>query len=233
MSCIVIGDIHGRNLWKPIIKKHSEDLIVFVGDYFDSKEQILTEAQIQNFREILELKRRFAGRVTLLLGNHDYHYLPHANGSKYSGYQYFGATDIQEILYPAVQEGLLAVCKSMGTYLISHAGVTNSWCKKHEIPAEDPEEAINRLFTENPQAFDFSPGPLREPSGDEPEQGPFWVRPFSLKKDQIPGFIQIVGHTQAPGIDLDQSPVLIDVLGYSPKYLVIKDDGKLEVSAFC
>ena len=34
---IVIGDIHGRTIWKQIVAANPDaDLFVFIGDYFDS-----------------------------------------------------------------------------------------------------------------------------------------------------------------------------------------------------
>jgi predicted phosphodiesterase len=33
---VVIGDIHGRDSWKQIIKDQNPDRVVFMGDYFDS-----------------------------------------------------------------------------------------------------------------------------------------------------------------------------------------------------
>jgi hypothetical protein len=41
---IFIGDIHGRDVWKKIIKKHDDiDNIVFIGDYLDYQEEILSD----------------------------------------------------------------------------------------------------------------------------------------------------------------------------------------------
>ena len=36
MKTLLLGDIHGRNIWKEIIKKETPDRVVFIGDYFDS-----------------------------------------------------------------------------------------------------------------------------------------------------------------------------------------------------
>ena len=33
---IVIGDTHGRNYWKKIIKHENPNRVIFIGDYFDS-----------------------------------------------------------------------------------------------------------------------------------------------------------------------------------------------------
>ncbi len=225
---IIIPDLHGRPFWDKIVIRHPEDQIVFLGDYFDSKEDYSAAAQISNFNNILTFKRSNADRVTLLLGNHDFHYLPFAQ-EKYGGYQHFFAADIYESLKPAVDEKLLNVCMLFGKYLISHAGLTRTWCRNNSIPLKNPVEATNTLLYTRPEAFRFSPGPIMEPTGDEPEQGPLWVRPYSLSQDYLQGFVQVVGHTQHPSITHLPHAIFTDVLGFSPKYLTINEKGATEV----
>lgn len=58
--------------------------------------------------------------------------------------------------------------------------------------------------------------------GDEPTQGPLWVRPNSLLLDKIDG-IHIVGHTQQEEIRRYQDIVIIDAMGVG-EYLAIIDD---------
>lgn len=224
-TIVIIGDIHGRSLWKIIAQQHPADEIVFVGDYFDSKENFTAHQQIQNFNEILTFKKANPGRVTMLMGNHDFHYLP-AAGERYSGHQYFFATDIYEALKPALDEKLLNICTQKGNYLISHAGLTRTWCRNHKIPLRNPAESVNHLFYEKPEAFRFSPGKIEDPSGDEPEQGPLWVRPDSLSKDYLRGFVHVVGHTQGPDITILPHAIFTDVLAFTPKYLEINEKGE-------
>ena len=224
-SIIIIGDLHGRNIWKDIVALHPADSIVFLGDYFDSKENISAPEQINNFNEILHFKRQNPSRVTLLMGNHDFHYLPQA-GETYSGYQRFFHNDIWEAIEPAFTGGDLQVCMQAGEYLISHAGLTRTWCFLHDIPFNAPMDPVNELMVSNVRALAFSPGPIFEKSGDEPQQGPLWVRPDSLKKDALPGFIHVVGHTQQPDIRFYPDVIIVDVFSFSPKYLLIMPDGQ-------
>lgn len=225
MSTIIIGDIHGRPIWKQITDKHPKDEIIFVGDYFDSKDGVPTHEQIQNFKKILALKNENPERVTLLVGNHDYHYLPFADET-YGGYQKFTAWDVREVLYPVYTEKQLQVCLQRGKFLISHAGFTKTWCQKNKIRLTEPVKHVNDLFYTKPEAFRFTMGKKREQTGDEPEQGPLWVRPHSLNKDGLKGFTQIVGHTQQPSIILDSRIICVDVLGFTPKYLEINGEGE-------
>ncbi len=73
MKTILLGDTHGRTLWKDIVTKESPDQVVFIGDYFDSLD-ISQENQLRNFIDILEYKYRVPNTI-LLIGNHDFHYM--------------------------------------------------------------------------------------------------------------------------------------------------------------
>ena len=61
MKIISIGDIHGRNIWELIVKQEAEaDLFVFMGDYFDTRENITAHQQIENFKKILKLDSKIS-----------------------------------------------------------------------------------------------------------------------------------------------------------------------------
>jgi hypothetical protein len=85
---IVIPDVHGRIFWKQAVEAaRPDEKIVFLGDYLDpymyefdenpdliplneSYEKIRDHV-MNNFKEIIELKKQNPDRVVLLLGNHD------------------------------------------------------------------------------------------------------------------------------------------------------------------
>ena len=72
-TILVCGDIHGRRFWKEPCKNLDKyDKVVFLGDYLDPYgfEGIEVEDAIENFKEILELKKNNMDKVVLLLGNH-------------------------------------------------------------------------------------------------------------------------------------------------------------------
>lgn len=71
MKIIVIGDIHGRTIWKDIVKQEF-DLCIFLGDYVDSHYGITAEEQEKNLLEILDFKENNPNKVILLRGNHEY-----------------------------------------------------------------------------------------------------------------------------------------------------------------
>lgn len=223
MKLIAIGDIHGRSSWKEIIKSTDADKIVFIGDYFDSKDLVLAKEQIENFKDILSLKRNSPDQVVLLFGNHDFHYLSGA-GEQYSGFQYGSQYDIEEVLNEAVKERLVQMAHVDNQYLFSHAGVTKTWLTNQGYAGQQMDEFINDLFYWQPQCFRFQIGENRSSSGDDITQSPIWVRPESLSTDAVDGYIQVVGHTQQRSLTITNNLILIDAVGTSGEYLVIEND---------
>ena len=77
---LIIPDVHGRDFWKEPVKKVLEDTnahIVYIGDYTDPYNSEwgfnfdYLQHTIDNFKEIIEMKKQNSDRITLLLGNHD------------------------------------------------------------------------------------------------------------------------------------------------------------------
>src|SRR5690606_36257111 len=180
MKTIAIGDIHGDSSWKKIVEKHPDDKIVFIGDYFDSF-NIPAYTQKENFKDIIEFKKANEKRVTLLFGNHDYHYLPNIS-DRYSGYQELQQIDIQILLKENLH--LMQMCYIQDNFIFSHAGVTKTWTENNNI-GKNIERDINNLFKYKPNAFKFTMGKHHSVYGDDVEQSPIWVRPYSLRKDRM------------------------------------------------
>lgn len=210
MRIIVIGDVHGRNIWKDIVNRE-KGLFIFLGDYFDSFDIPLDE-QIGNFQDILEFSKN--NNCITLMGNHDYHYL--VEGSQYSeryiGFQYKGYPTINWLLTTAN----LRIVARYKNFLFSHAGITNTWLKGRDL------EDVNDF---NLKEFRFMG---RNNFGDDVTQGPLWVRPRSLNLDGLledkGNIIQVVGHTQQDAIDLDGPNIFCDTLEVG-EYLIIDDLG--------
>ena len=75
---IIIPDVHGRDFWeKPVLERLGKEHILFLGDYLDpyDYEGIPNEKVFPRLEEILYLKQKHPEDVTLLLGNHDLHYV--------------------------------------------------------------------------------------------------------------------------------------------------------------
>jgi len=228
MKIIALGDTHGRSIWKDIVSKHEDvNKIVFIGDYFDTHGGgYSANRQIENFKEILEYKKTNMDKVVLLIGNHDFHYL---NGvsENYSGYQWNYVKDINDVLQPAVDEGLLQMCFVHDKYVFTHAGVTKTWCQNSGVDVTNLQDSINQLFKDDISKFTFTMGVNFSNTGNDVTQPPIWVRPESLVDDKLDGNIFVVGHTTVPNIGQIEGVILIDTLGTSQEYLII-DNGKIK-----
>ena len=78
MNILIVPDVHGRTFWrraKELVKNYQK--IIFLGDYLDpySYEGINPDMAFIEFLDIIEFKKKYPKKVTLLLGNHDLHYL--------------------------------------------------------------------------------------------------------------------------------------------------------------
>jgi predicted phosphodiesterase len=223
MKLIAIGDTHGRTDWEQLANENNFDKMIFIGDYFDTHEDVTAEQQKVNFENIIKFKKENMNRVILLIGNHDFHYLKTANET-YSGFQEWHKTDIQEMLHKALNEELMQMCYIHQKLLFTHAGVTKTWLKNNGHVAEPIDTFINNLFKENPAAFRFTKGKNRSPYGEDICQTPIWVRPSSLLADMVDGYKQVVGHTTQGQIKgIDDKLLLIDTVGQSKQYLIVED----------
>jgi hypothetical protein len=229
MKIIALGDTHGRTYWKQIVSNTEFDKVVFIGDYFDTHEDIPYEQQKSNFEDIVAFKKENRNKVVLLFGNHDYHYLKTVNET-YGGFQEKYKTAIQEMLHSALESDLMQMCFVDNNYIFTHAGVTQTWLDNTGYSGEVPIELfINDLFKYQPLAFKFTCGEEKCTYGDEVCQTPIWVRPQSLYQDGILPYIHIVGHTTQQELKItDDEIILIDTLGTSGQFLCITD-GKMSV----
>ena len=223
MKIVAIGDTHGRDLWKIISTIESDaDKFIFIGDYFDSRDDIDVSAQIENFKKILEFKKENPDKVFLMIGNHDFHYLKGC-GETYSGYQQYAAMDINEVLQPALTSGHLQICHVYDDYIFSHAGLTQTWCENNDIDLYNIEESVNVKFMKSMESFRFEYGENLNRSGDDVTQSPIWVRIPSLLKNMVKGFTYVIGHTMVKEMHMANNIIAIDCLGTSKEYLVIQN----------
>lgn len=227
---VLIGDIHGKGIFQYIIHKEKPDRVIILGDYWDSFD-IGFEAQMYNYKRILDLKRDSNIEVILLIGNHDVHYHPYfiQTGEHYSGFQGARAGFITEII--EANKNLFQMAYKMGDILFTHAGVGEQWLRDNKYEEEqDIVEFINDLWVFTPKVFGFRGN---DPYGDSPEASPVWIRPKSLIRGNPylkKKFIQIVGHTRRKAIDNSAGSrfLFVDTLDDSGEYLII-EDGEITV----
>lgn len=208
MKTVILGDSHGRDLWKQIVEiENDADRIIFLGDYFDSFD-LPGVVQLQNFLDIVKFKKNSDKEVVLLFGNHDYHYMPGFTGYGYSGYQSGMAYQFRDAIEQNLEHFQMAYL--FDDVLCTHAGISPEWLEstfkkeKHDWNIDSMEgiadmvELVNSYFVSKPIVFEFNGF---NPYGDNTYQTPIWIRPTSLMsankkdprlKDQV---IQVVGHT--------------------------------------
>lgn len=205
MRILAIGDVHGRKKWEAM-QSEEVDKVIFVGDYFDHF-NITQEDQIKNFENILEWKRREPEKVTLLFGNHDYHYLLFGK-VQFSGYR--ANALISQIIDESVKNKELQLVYTYDNYLFSHAGVSQVWMDffiKEGYQFDD----LNDILIQKPKVLNFGHygWPISE-YGDDPDQGPLWIRPYSLGTSPLNGWKQVVGHTVHKNINISGDLIFID-----------------------
>lgn len=180
---LIIPDIHGREFWKDCLNYKGE--IVFLGDYldpydfeFDSDGEYQTtldgrlvrynrmpnrkEYAIKNFEEIIKFAKN-NDKVTLLLGNHDYHYIvSHLNASRKDTYRY---PEINKLFLK--NRGLFKDFYVKDKLLLTHAGVTNEW-----VNSNFNSDDIYEVLYSTPIAKRFQISSYR--GGHDNYSGPLW-----------------------------------------------------------
>lgn len=222
MKTAVLGDTHGRNLWKQV----NVDQIIFLGDYFDSFDIGFSD-QINNFYDIIEYKKHRKDEVILLLGNHDYHYMPWSD-QRYSGYQDKYDVIIRDAFGDNIEYFQVGyeIDHPYSKFLFTHAGVTKTWWKNTTDEAFSVE-LLNDFLIHRPTVFGFQYNKNKlsgtNAYGNNIFQGPLWVRPDSLVKDGLEKYTHIVGHTPYDSITVVENFIFTDTMA-SKKYLLFDND---------
>lgn len=185
MKIVVLGDIHGRSVWKDIIDKELPDQVIFLGDYVSTHDCVSESDQVSNLLEILRFKGHHPETI-LLRGNHDLQHLGYY-WAECSGYFPWVAELMRDL-----EEEFLANTQwiyIMGNTIFSHAGISTKWLESNLLTLDD----IN--FLGPTELFAFNGKNPRDIYGTSPEQPPTWIRPETLVNVMIPGYDQVVGHT--------------------------------------
>lgn len=219
MKLLILGDIHGENLWEYVgdirlIKDTPNiqtdfDKYIFLGDYADSFVRTV-EQQKQQLESIIKFKLNYPDQVHLLIGNHDLYYMFTDKQFLCSGNN--GAADL--VLGPIYKEylHLFEPALTIGDYLFSHAGVVSSYVRDEEKVVD----LYNRLIESYKDYVDnrkknwiFNVGYTR--GGRYDNGGIFWAdaREYATHGSHkgIPsGFNQVVGHTPVKEINTLNRP---------------------------
>ena len=212
---LIIPDVHGRDFWREPVKKVLEDTnahIIFIGDYtdgyhtewksnFDYKQHA-----VDNFKEIIEMKKQNSDRITLLLGNHDCGY---AIGDDLcsSRMDKIHQSELEKLfrenreLFQIAEE-----CDIAGKHFIfSHAGILKGWVKSvWGDEADDTDfnvvSRLNNAWLDNDMNILSRLGDYDDYRGWDGFQygSPVWsdIRSWiRVTPEETYGF-NIVGHTQ-------------------------------------
>ena len=139
MKTVIVGDIHGRTVWKDILEKEHPDKMVFLGDYVSTHEGISSQQQIDNLKNILALKEQSPEQFILLRGNHDMQHLGYqwASCSSLDLYvlNFMSNIDVKNRFLDCTQ-WIYEMESGNQRILCSHAGVTQVWmnnCNFHSV----------------------------------------------------------------------------------------------------
>ena len=240
---VVIGDIHGRDLWKKLVdisKMLTEpnyiptyDKYIFLGDYVDAYTREYESNTISNLIEIIELKKKYLDHIILLWGNHDNQYYLAQPQSIISDYSCTGyRSEMHDELYDIFlkNKDLFQFTHQYKNYLFTHAGVHKSWYKfrfekdilKYSLDGTLADK-LNLAFEHKLDCL-FDVGILR--GGIYDVGGPFWLDRRNADKP-ITGFHQYVGHTKVKDfitneIDNNTSITFCDVLQFKTDCLKLE-----------
>lgn len=224
---LILGDIHGRTIWKDILEKEQPQRIIMLGDYVATHEGISAREQIDNLEEILTLKQERPDDVILLRGNHDLQHLGYywaeCSHLTQEVQRHMATTEFRQRFLSLTQwvheftwEGKRMLC--------SHAGVSKVWLEGTSI---NEVSAINGY--QPGELFAFRPGRFGDYDGDSSTQPCTWIRPNSLMQCAADGYVHIVGHTPQESVKherINESTELwlADALAHG-SYLVLEENG--------
>lgn len=192
---LVLGDIHGHDEFVcDIYNKELPDDIIILGDYCDSFTKTSKEIKLC-WDTLLDMKEHHKnGEFHLLIGNHDLHYL--YTSEQYSGKKKQTEDLMHNVLMEAWENGILEpwFVDEKNKTIYSHAGITKTWIEDYGYNLKSKPSLYSLCFTYG-NSFDVY--------GDDPANGPVWVRPYSLSKDCLDNYKQVVGHT------ITQEPIIV------------------------
>ena len=198
LRILAFGDIHGRGVWKDVIDREgidNLDLIVFLGDYFTSREGIPVNVQEENFRHIVDFKNMYPEKVVLLRGNHDMEACKYYWAECHPSHRSKWVVENKDWFLENTQWVL-----QIDDVVFSHAGITKRWYEDmcETYPEITCFEDINKI--EPSEMFGFRPSKFSDYSGESETQPCTWIRPAFLCEYGFPEIRYVVGHSTVANI---------------------------------
>ena len=209
-KCIIIPDVHGRGFWRGAVQGHEEDRIIFLGDYVDPYpwEGILPGVAYKGLLGVLDFKKEHPGNVVLLLGNHDLGYLdPDICTCRQDSRR---AAQLKQVFEDNLDLfDIVHIEDSLnGKVLFSHAGIAESWLKRHGniLPGEGfRPERLNEMLHGDPSTRRLLFATLADASwyrgGEDTVGSPVWadVQEYLDGERLLAGYLHVFGHTMHEG----------------------------------
>lgn len=234
---IIIPDVHGRSFWKaPVHDNLGKEHILFLGDYLDPYEDELISPRdaYDEFERITRLKEKHPEDVTLLLGNHDVHYLTDkGHGGRYD---YIRGGMIKHFLQDHADLFQLTFSAEIGgkKFLFTHAGILAGWMghNKEYLRGATPDTIgpiLNEIWAHPsswPVLFSILADVPYSRWGRCRFGSPTWsdVDDIHTDEPELPGYYQIFGHSQQ-----ESSPVITEYFACLDcrKAFRLTDDGTI------
>lgn len=195
---VVIGDVHGLTSWEIAVENHPDSKFVFLGDYNDPYGHEISDKEVlENFRRLIDFKLSHLEDVTLLLGNHDMHYVDIELAPLCSRFNLDLSFELMMLFdeyghyfQNAYEEEKL---------LFTHAGVSEEWFANFFQATTKKEIAwqLNNCSGWQKEALHHC-GVHR--GGKSPNGGIFWADKNELGHP-LEGYIQIVGHNRVDNVE--------------------------------
>ena len=208
-KCIVIPDVHGRKFWRKAVRGNEDKRIIFLGDYLDPYryEGISYIDAMEEFVDILAIKKKHPDNVTLLLGNHDIGYIdPYICDV----IQDVGRRDFyRKLILDNISLFDMVALEWIGgeTILFSHAGIRTGWLRHNDWLFDEDSfcpEVLNDLLHDDEGREDLllalaDVSSYRGGLGDAGSV--IWtdIYEFLYNNDELPGYVQMFGHSLHKG----------------------------------
>lgn len=206
---LIIPDTHGRRFWiGPARENLGKEHIIFLGDYLDPYEYERVDDGIEfpRLQEAVAMKKKYPDMVTLLLGNHDLHYLDY--GLLGGRYNIFSAERNRKFFTDNVDCFQMAFQTVVAgrKYLFTHAGVLRGWLNAHkDVFGDNPDNEVAGTlneFWQDRSLWDILFSILKEIPysryGNYRYGSPIWsdVNDMSDNGCEVADTFQIFGHSQ-------------------------------------
>lgn len=198
VNVLVVPDVHGRTFWKDAIDLIKDyDKVIFLGDYFDPydfENNVKTDPQdlINNLKDIISFARNNYPKVTLLLGNHDAHYISDNEEIISSRYDHRVKNGFLQLLNDNID--LFSKCAVVRDILFTHAGVTKGWLNFNGYLGDVDNVNEVASFIEGSTIEDLAQVG-RSRGGYYGYGGPLWADLLEHEFNDLK-FKQVIGHTQ-------------------------------------